>query len=260
MNIEFLGLPGSGKTTARKLLLEKLKTMGQACVSAEESYYHVTRTHGDKLAKTVLRLLPRKAGLVASEYFQGRSLFQTECQSAFLAEHGQSLEAYLSSSVFPRMSLADRQNVIGNYLAMGSLWSMLTHSRSPMTFFEEGFIQKSLMFVDHNLPQDDALKASIEKYLHSVPLPEIAIYIKASTRNSHQRMHLREDGLTNRLKSCDPATIDAFLETTEQHFESILPILNKTQHCTVIEANNNGDLSTLVSNVAKSIINHARQL
>jgi len=256
VNIEFMGLPGSGKTTVRRLLLEKLISKGLPSQSAEEAFYWVMRSKGDKLIRTTLKLLPHNLGLKTAEYFHGRSLFQTECQNAFLAQYGQSLYAYLGSPVFEGMSLADRQNVIGNYLAMGSLWQMLNQETGAAILFEEGFIQKSLMFVDHNSQGSEACHSHVTHYFDNIPLPTLAISIKTSTCNSYQRMKSREDGLTNRLKSCDSSTIEAFLKMTEKHLENITPILNKSQHCTVIEVSNDGSLSHLVDYLAQKIINH----
>jgi len=248
LRIEFLGLPGSGKTTIRRSLLSHLKKLDiEKYQTTEEAYYSRMKADGDKIYRYLLSVLPYKTGLKFSDWIHGRSLFQLEAQNEFLAMYGRSLSAFLQSVVFEKMSVKDKKNVMGNFLAMGSVWKLLDEDSfsNAMVFFEEGFIQKSFMFVDHSY-SSNLIEEDLRMYLQNIPLPDIVIHVKTGVSLSHQRMLERKDGLTTRLKEADDGAIDQFLHFADEHISNVRNELAEQSACQFIEVVNDGPLDDVV--------------
>lgn len=255
MRIEFLGLPGAGKTTIRSALSNEMIKRGiTQCMLAEHAFFIRSKNSGDKLQRYTLNCLPKRFALKLSSYFQGRSLFQYQCQNQFLSLYAKSLSTFLSSDSYHHMAEQDRANVIGNYLSMGALWQMLNHEdlKEKAILFEEGFIQKSFMFIDHHYVSHD-MTENIKNYLANVPLPNILIYVKTDLITSYQRMLKRPDGLTQRLKGLDNNKIEQFLDYTNQHIHILLEELENHSLCEVIEVTNNQDIDSLVNSLASTL-------
>lgn len=257
MNIEFLGLPGAGKTTIRKRIIEELTLRKHSTLSTEDAFYLKMKTSGDSIYRYILRLLPNGMGKKLANNLHGRSLYQNESQNHFIACHGGSLRAFLNSVVFKNMSTEDKENVIGNFLAMGSLWDMLNCQdfANSILFFEEGFIQKSFMFVDHEYDYP-SIATNIHDYFQAIPLPNIVIHIKTDISTSYERMLSRQDGLTKRLKNASPKAINTFLSHTEAHIQNIRNELSLSTDCQVIEITNEGDLNVTLNQLVDQVENY----
>ena len=260
MIIEFLGLPGSGKTTIRRELLTHFKTINAPTfLSAEEAGYLRMKSEGDRIYRSLLQILPYTTGLKLAEWASGRSLFQCQAQNSFIAEYGKSLSAFLNSATFEKMLVADKQNVIGNFLEMGVAWRMLDAPEfsDVHVFFEEGFIQKSFMFVDHAYCYA-AIENSLHTYFQNIPLPDIVVHVKTEVEQSHQRMLGRQDGLTNRLKGQSEQTINHFLNQAEEHIGHVMRLLSAQNKCRVIEVQNDAPLEEVVRITRKELSNHLK--
>lgn len=123
MLVEFIGLPGSGKTTLRRDLLSRLsKIDNKKYLPIEEAFLQASRIHMDRVFRYPLKYLPRPMALKFAKKIRNRSLRQFDAQNRFISGNGKALEAFLSSTTYDNMSLNDRKIVIGSFLEMGSLW------------------------------------------------------------------------------------------------------------------------------------------
>lgn len=229
MHIEFIGLPGAGKTTLRNRLLCSLHQDGETrCISLAEAFLEVSKDSIDRILRFPLRLLPRFLALKFAKELMNRSRAQFEAQNQFIATHGTALNAFLTSDTYRQMSDIDKQRVIGNFLSMGALWQF-TNTQSleeKIIFFEEGLVQKSFMFVDHS-QGDTNDRDNILRYLENIPQADLVIYVSASIKTSWERMRSRPDGLTDRLKHADEKTINSFLNASQAHLDIIAEWLTK---------------------------------
>ena len=240
MRVEFLGLPGVGKTTLRKDLLERLSNGGGVkYLSSDEAFLQVARKYADNVFRKPLNILPHFLARKFADKLQNRTLMQFEAQNRFLASSGKALEAFLRSDAFSNMSLNDRRLVIGSFLETGSLVTCIEGhlERESMVFFEEGLVQKSIMFVDH--ANDSSIdKDNVYAYLENIPLPDLVVYITADLETCKHRMISRPDGLTQRLKTADDEKIGRFLTYSHNHLECVADWLKS--HCNerFVEINN----------------------
>lgn len=253
MRVEFIGLPGVGKSTLRQDLLNNLQRVDKnRYLSTEEAFLQVSRLHLDGIYRRPLNYLPHYMALRVTNKLMNRSLMQFEAQNRFLADKGKALEAYFTSNAYSNMSLKDRTNVISSFLEIGSLWQSI-NGRLPdeaVVFFEEGFVQKSFMFVDQS---NGSLieKEKLCSYLENIPLPDVVIYITANIETCQRRMMDRPEGLTARLKSADKNKITNFLSTAQNHLKFVAEWLSDNCGEIIIEVNSEkelGEVSPIIIN------------
>ena len=255
MRVEFIGLPGAGKSTLRRNLLYHLQREDKKqYLSTEEAFLQVSRSHIDNIYRRALNILPHRLALRASNRLMNRSLMQFEAQNRFLAEYGKALEAFFTSNVYLNMSPKDRKLVIGSFLEMGSLWQCIKESlnNEAIVFFEEGFVQKSFLFVD----QSTGSMIENEKlcsYLENIPIPDVVIYITANIETCHRRMIGRPEGLTERLKEADKNKITSFLTNAQNHLEFVAEWLSDNYGEIIIEVNGEKGLEEISPIILKKI-------
>jgi len=255
LRVEFIGLPGVGKSTIRRDLLNHLHGIDKKrYLSTEEAFLQVSRLHIDNIYRRPLNYLPHYMALRVSNKLMNRSLMQFEAQNRFLADKGKALEAYFTSNTYSNMSLNDRANVIGSFLEMGSLWQSIDGRliEEVVVFFEEGFVQKSFMFVDQS---NGSLieKEKLCRYLENIPLPDLVIYVTANVETCQRRMMDRPDGLTERLKSADKNTVENFLSTAQNHLKFVAEWLGQNCKQRIIEVNSEKGLEEVRPEIIKKI-------
>lgn len=255
MRVEFLGLPGVGKSTLRRDLLKQLHRIDkEKYLSTEEAFLKIARSYIDNVYRLPLNFLPHYLGLKASKKLMNRSLMQFAAQNSFLADNGKALEAYFTSNAYYNMSQNDRANVIGSFLEMGSLWQSIDGrlQSESIVFYEEGFVQKSFMFI--NLSNGSVIeKEKLCCYLENIPLPDVVVYVMASIETCQTRMMERPDGLTERLKSADRNDVVSFLNIAQNHLNFVTKWLDANSRTLTIEVNSENDLQDASPEVIKKI-------
>jgi len=243
LRVEFIGLPGVGKSTLRRDILGQLNRIDRKrYLSAGEAFLQVSKLDIDNIFRAPLRYLPQSLALKFSQKLTNRSLMQFDAQNRFLAARGKALSAFLISNAYRNMSLQDRKIVIGSFLEIGSMWECINGRLidDPVIIFDEGFVQKSFMFVDHT--NDSAVEtAPLYAYLENIPLPDMIIYITADLGTCQKRMMTRSKGLTERLKKADKQKVANFLTISNNHLNSVTEWLNKNCGERLIEINNELD-------------------
>ena len=178
IRVEFIGIPGSGKSFIRDKLVGSLKTLdNDRFLTMEEALLVVSKAKMDKVYRMVLKCLPQIMALRLVNSLMGRSLMHFESQNQFLAKSGKSLESFISSKEYDALSKSDRANVIGNYILAGSLYECLLNGPLPedtVVFFEEGLFQKSFMFVSHSSDYD-VDEGNLTGYLNNIPPADFLI-------------------------------------------------------------------------------------
>lgn len=252
--IEFIGIPGVGKSTMMDTFLkEARKQKEHEYLGTEEAFHKAGVGRLNKIYRLLSVILPRSIEVKITREVINMSLIQFDAQNEFLARHGKALKAFLDSSEFSGLSYEDRKIVIGGYLSTASTYQMiLDEAEDGVTvFFDEGMVQKSMMFVSHQ----EALPLESEhllEYLRHTPLPDLTIYLKADLENSRSRMMTRSKGLTKRLKKIDNDYVLKFLANAHNHMERVASFL-KTEGKTVVEVDNNNSVDEAVRILLKQL-------
>ena len=253
--IEFIALPGAGKSTIQKLLIKQLQNSNNPqWLTANEAFYHAARKNIDIHLRLFLKLTPPSFALKLVEKINNRSQWQQEAQCTFLANYGKALSFFLNSQAYHYSSLADRQKVILAFLHVGSqLQCMQEHDFIDKNIiFDEGLVQKSIMFIPANNGKNEHNDShNIDGYLKNIPKPDALIFIKSSITTSLQRMRSRPTGLTERLQSKDEKEILSFLSRSMNHLENAASLLK--DEVQIITINNDSLPEMAVESIIRAL-------
>ena len=115
--VEFIGIPGVGKSTIARKLVHSLKSADEdRYLTLEQAFLYVCKAKVDKPYRIILKGIPDIIAIRLSNKLINRSLMQFDAQNRFLAKSGKSFDAFLSSMEFDNLSIDDRQNVISAFI------------------------------------------------------------------------------------------------------------------------------------------------
>jgi hypothetical protein len=218
---EFIGLPGSGKSTVLRQLFAEPLTAQARYLSEEAALLMVGRRKFDRIFRIPLQLLPDGLAMQICPRIWWKCRQRPESQLGFLAKHGAALGTYTSSAIHDAMSTADRFRVIKHFLDAAAAREFFDDAQlsDRIVLFGEGLVQKSFMFVDHT---DVTIEtADVVRYLEKIPLPDLVIHLRVPTSVSFDRLTGRASGLTQRLKGADAPTIRRFLDKAAHHLDQV---------------------------------------
>ena len=235
-----MGLPGSGKSTIRKDLLNNLaKKDRNNYVSIEDAFLEISKKQIDKIFRYPLNCLPARYSKALVKKLFNRNLMQYDKEVSFIAKYGKALEAFFSSTIYKEMPIKDRKVVIGSFLEAGTLYECVYNDsyKQRYVFFEEGLTQKSLMFVPTN-SESIVQNGVIQKYLENIPLPDQIIYVHVSVDACVKRMKGRIDGLTQRLANLEKNQIYSFMERANKHLTYVSSWVEKNSNTKIVHITN----------------------
>ena len=257
IHVEFIGLPGGGKTTIREYLVKRLKRIDKEMyLTEEEAFLQVSKLKIDKIYRLILKILPNSVASELIEKLKGRSLMQFNAQNWFLAHWGNSFNAFLDSEIFHILSSDDRKIVITGFLQVASIFECINgqFSDSKAVFFEEGFIQKSFMFISNLQDNLDTEKTGLLRYLDNIPTPNLVIYVKTDISTCYERMLYRPTGLTERLKKIDRKTAHTFLENCNIHLDFLISWIQENPNLKLLEVHNNSGVERSLQGLTRRAI------
>jgi len=253
ISVEFMGAPGSGKSTILAHLAKEMhRRRPGRFITTDDGFLIVARERVDKIYRVILRLLPYHLALRVSAKLLNRTLLQFEAQNRFLAQHGQALCAFLTSSASAPLTDDDRAIVLANFVEDGAMHTIMHDDllQEAAIFFEEGLVQKSIMFVSQR-GGDVECSQKLEDYLSSIPLPDLVIYVKTANDICSNRMTLRPRGVPQRLREIGNDSVLIFLERAQKHFDYVAASLQKNTAITLIEIDSTRQLNEVVFGLAE---------
>jgi thymidylate kinase len=227
---EFIGLPGSGKTTVRNVLKRRFLKNDHRIVFCEEAYYLALREMADDpITKGLLAVLPQA---VAAKYLPSlliKSNGLITSQSRFLADKAELLTLLTQNASFRNLPMENRTEVIEFFLRTVIQFQTIETSRRGdrlVLFDDEAFVQRSAsIFVLGPEADFNAERGNIERYFEIAPLPDILFHVKCDTATCLQRMKRRRRGLSKRLRGMEDERIERFLNRFNDYYRFLIDIL-----------------------------------
>ena len=219
VSIEFVGAPGVGKSTQKAAVIEQLSAEGfRSYLTVEDALLHVARRNIDRPMRLLLNLLPRPVGRDLLERIGPRSYWFQEAQIRFLADSYPALEGLLNAPIFQQYSPADKQALFAGFLPAGATLECLkagglSHSS---VVFDEGLVQKSMMFVApcvHALDEE-----SVSVYLQRISHPEVLFLFAAPYETCLKRMTARPKGTIRRLQGVSEQGLKRMYDNSRRHW------------------------------------------
>lgn len=247
-HIEFIGLPGSGKSTIYNEIENKLNNNSKNILSCKNALTKaMEKQRNDKLYKIIFKLLPRSIYKNSIDSF----FLNTKCSfiytNEFLSEYGDSLLSIFNSEILKLMDKNEKTNLLSHFFLLNSKYSMIKkYFHDKEIIYDEGFIQRSKGFflsTINNIEKNDIELA--KKYFKSIPLPNKLFYIECSIDICIDRIENRDKGLPYRIKNYDNYKIIKYFENIKIYFNTIIKFLEQNG-VKVISINNN-------TNIEKSI-------
>lgn len=257
-HIEFIGIPGSGKSTLCKQLVHSLRKINENYyLTSEEAFLCVARIRIDKVFRQILRVLPDFLAIKLANRVINRTLLQFEAQNEFLACYGEAFQDFLSSESFFNLTTKDSKIVIGGFLQTGALYQLIKETnkidRNSIVFYDEGLVQKSMMFVSHRT-HNGGENENLYRYLDHIPLPDVIIFVEADLPISHDRMVGRQKGLTGRTQELDKDAIKTYLRNAENHWNEVVAWLKTNRKTVTIKIANYGSVDKTVKDLKEKVI------
>ncbi len=235
MIIEFIGTPGSGKTTLMPVVMECLHEYGMRGFSVVEAARPCVRR--TLLGKVVNRLTPAAwhERLLWQVFYHSGTL----CQLKFSAQHPR-LMRHVIISQWGRPPAADvrRRRVLHWFFRLIGSYEFLTVHLRPdeVLVLDEGFLHRVVQMNASDVEEPDL--ARILAYVNLVPRPNLVIFSQALPETCEKRIYRR--GLWEHFRHKSPAQISRYVANSHRVVNLTVDYI-KSQGWTVIEIDNGGD-------------------
>lgn len=234
-SIEFIGLPGAGKTTLSNGVVKYLQRKLQVTVlTPEKAAYYAAKEHCEMLLRTILRLLPEVLGQRLFSVLGGRTFWQQEYIYSYILENHKLLQTIFDDPFLKDRSEHDFKVVFYGLLQSGGLHTCLdqTSKTDWWVLFDEGLLQKSMMFVSS---QSTVTREAVEQYLSLVALPDVVVNLHVDKNTCIERMAGRPKGVTSRLRTHSREQLGAFLDHSAGHWEIVASWLKENTRIPIID-------------------------
>lgn len=252
-HLEFIGLPGSGKTTLHTLLCNRLEVLLPGCLRAESALSKYMRPHLQWHMRWLSQLLP---GSKAEPVFR-RSELPKRYLKNFLTAHGMTLEMIEDSPVFKRMTETQQTDGKDRFLEMAAVYQCIAETvpEGITIFFDESLAQRTLpLFLCPDQEQDRLGSVFLHQYMARAPRPAALIYAQAGPEVCLQRMRERERGLPPQLADMTDAAILNYLRLAREHFDQVATWYKRNTRCRVILLPTSGETEAVVNRLQKSLM------
>ncbi|MGH8936859.1 MAG: hypothetical protein ACRDXD_11475 [Acidimicrobiia bacterium] len=248
LHIEFLGLPGSGKSSLHREAVRMLRQRGQPAYGLPEAVGACLGRHpSDKLLKgltgRVVHMLSREAGMRVFSRSKDKFLALSE----FLAQN-LALGEILFASQRVRSIPKDQERLVVKWMldlfaAFQFVDDRLT--QEEVLVLDEGFCNRvNTLFAYGPADGPDVSPQEIGAYVDRIPRPDLVLRIDTSSEASEARLERR--GWTERLDQLSPPERRAVLERSRQCIDLATSRLREAG-VSVVPIDNNQALPTAVA-------------
>ena len=217
--VEFLGLPGAGKSTMRREVIASMKEAGQSAVDLPTAMLAAIRLHGaDRLTRAVA-IVTRSSSSPVWRRAYARSTDRFTALTRFLAANPEVMEVVLATQRQRRGRDLHQERVLSWILSLMANTQLVeeTAGRFDWLFIDEGFCQRAIALFGIGFDGKDEIL--LRSYLGAIPLPEILIVVEASPSVCEAR--LDEGEWSERVTRMNPTQRRAFLSTAAHLVELV---------------------------------------
>ena len=224
-HIEFMGLPGAGKSVIKDSLLHRAKKRGLRIYCMEEALlYSYEKLNCSPLLTNLFKIFPKFIArrIITPVFRRSKCKFQT--QSRFLIEQGEVLRLFMNSKNFGDKSSREKELVVSWFLEVASIYQMVNEQVKVGTpvILDEGFMQISMsLFLSPSNMKRDYDNKDVVDYLDRIPIPDLLVYVETDISECIKRMESRPRGLTQRLRMAEHGRKEMFLSLCQKHFDEI---------------------------------------
>lgn len=254
---EFIGLPGSGKTTIRKDFKKRIADRNQNIIFCENAFYTAIKHNiDDSLSKLLLSIIPQTIveNYLPSLLMKFKDLFRNQCY--FLAEQSVLFNLLTDRNDFRNLSSESKADIIDFFLRTSIHYRTISNFIKDdrlVIFDDEGFVQRSvsnfILGADTDIASE---RENIKRYFEIAPLPKIVFYIECDLATCIQRMRKRRSGLSKRLRGMDDHEIYNILIKFNQYYHYLLNLL-KDRGIKMIRVNSNNSPSQNVNHIVNEL-------
>jgi thymidylate kinase len=243
MFIEFLGAPGTGKTTLVSVVNQFLRDHGlKAMTVSEAGPFYVKRTHLGRIICFLVRSPSLQRSVLWWAFYYSTVLYRI----GFAIEHAALVRHVVASQLRRPILWRHRRLILQHFLRATGYYQFLKRHMRPdeILVFDEGFLHRVTHLFVSELEQPDP--ACIVEYLELLPRTDLVILVQASLCICVERIYTR--GLTRRLSGKSRQDVNRFIANAEQVVNMASQYL-KNAGREMIEIENNGDLNACVADL-----------
>lgn len=248
IHVEFMGIPGSGKTTLQQELLSLLKDRGEPAFDAEQAYYESIRREISGVPSKILGLIPHYP--VRKNILRGYgSLMNLNCKAytRFLVENPELASIVFSTINEQKLNRPPEKTAWYFYRLFSQYMYSKNHLSSGEYFIiDEGFCNRAnTLFASHT---SLASSSTISTYATVIPQPDIVYYIKSDLNVCLDRLRNRHGGFPSRIQEHSDVDKIDYLSNHQQCIEEMLRILKKSG-CTICKVENSNSIDAAVEKI-----------
>jgi thymidylate kinase len=247
MFIEFLGVPGSGKTTLTPVIAEHLRDRGlKARTMVEAGRPFASRTLLGRLISTTVR----------QPYLQRSALWLTFVYASmahrvgFVLENHRFVRHAIKSQLGRPLPRRHLRSIRQHFVRMMGYYQFLQGHRQAdeIVVFDEGFLHRVTHL--YGSEQEEADVVNIVRYLELAPKSALAVLVYAPPGTCLERIYAR--GLRGRLHGKSEEEVARFVANVERVVQISVRHLGRMEWAT-IEVDNSGDLQASQASLCEQL-------
>lgn len=243
--VEFLGPPGSGKTSLARELIRSLPNT----IDLEEAVRLAVKTGGeDGLTRAAARLSRSSSSRIWRTSY-ARSTDRFAGLARFIAANPRTLETALAAQRIRAERDRDQAMVLGWVLNLMARYQLaIEWGGQDWLVLDEGFCQRGVALFSHGFIDDDL--PSLTAYLTSNPRPDLVVVIETPIETCAERLDQR--GWSERVADLAEAERHDFLSAAVSVTEAISDHLEST-HSSVVRVDGTTPIPDSLLTVAATL-------
>jgi adenylate kinase len=186
--IEFLGVPGAGKSTLYREAIDEFGQVGVDAVSLGDATYALLQAGmQDRIVGPAIQLLPRRIGRKYYRRLAVRSHDRSVALRTFMLENPETVSATLAALEDRRDFDPDQDLLFAWILELFWKYQLTNdpHGTGPYLVLDEGFANRAISIFGFRYADDD--EALLRRYIESIPKPSLVIAVTADAEKAASR-------------------------------------------------------------------------